>query len=285
MLEARLKRPIPVEPRPDAPRRPARLLLQRRPRRARARLEASGVAGGRRRPSARVDPGESRGDRTLPDAQGHPGGPGGTSASRRRGVRGAPCAPRLRSPSRDSTPPTARPRDPPRNPPRRSDLPIPGPRLGLGPSPASRRALHLDGRGEARVPEDRPRLLRLQTLDAESLQSRGGLVRLRNPPDGLRQGRRPAARQEGLRRDAPRRPSALRVLRPPHRVARLPDHAAFHAPARRALRRRPLGLLCPGHPALALLGGRRVPHGLHRRGAATEPSGSPRTVRESRATP
>ena len=232
----------PREPRPDAARRPAGLLLQRRPRRARARLEAPRVAGGRRRPSARLDPGESRGDRPLPDPQGHPA-------------------------SRDSASPTARARDPPRNPPRRRDLPIPGARLGLRPSPASRRTLHLDGRGEAGVPEDRRRLFRLQTLDAEPLQPRGGLVRLRNPPDGPRQGRRPPARQEGLRRDAPRGPRALRVLRPPHRVAGVPDHAALHAPARRALRRRPLVLLRPGHPALALLGGRRGPHGLHRRGA------------------
>ena len=51
------------------------------------------------------------------------------------------------------------------------------------------------------------------------------------------------------------------------------------------LRRRPLVLLRPGHPALALLGGRRGPHGLHRRGAVRSRADCPGPFRSRQATP
>ena len=159
--------------------------------------------------------------------------------------------------------PRSRPRDPPPPARGRGDPAFPGAQLGRRPPPPSGRALHLDGRGEAGVPEDPRRVLRREALAARSVQPRRGLLRLRNAADGRGQGDRTALRPARLRRDLPDRPGALGRVRPADGVARLSAGAALHAPSGRALLGRAVELLRPRDSALPLLGGRHVSRDVH----------------------
>ena len=71
-LGRKLGKPDCRRPGAVAPRRPARLLLRHRARRAGARLEAARLAGPGRRPAARLDRGQPRGDRPFLTRKGIP---------------------------------------------------------------------------------------------------------------------------------------------------------------------------------------------------------------------
>ncbi len=140
--------------------------------------------------------------------------------------------------------------------------------MGRRTPPASGRALHLHGGGEAHGPDEPLRVLRLLAFEPQSLQPQRGVLRLRQPADGAHEGRGRPDREEGLRRRLSRGPRAVGTVRPGHRVDRVPHHAPLRPPARVALRGRSHGVLRAGNPAVPLLDRRYVPDDLHRLRAA-----------------